>query len=357
MKLLESFHLGSLQLKNRIIMAPLTRSRAIGNIPNALMAEYYSQRASAGLIITEGTSPSADGIGYARIPGCYTPEQANGWKSVTTAVHAKKGHIFLQMMHCGRVSHAANLPPGGKVLAPSAVLLSGQMWTDQNGMQPHTLPSEMTVAEIKKAVTEFIHGAELAIQAGFDGIELHTANGYLLEQFLNPETNRRTDNYGGSPENRMRFVLEVTEGIAKKIGAGKMGMRISPYGTFNDLKAFDGIDAFYGTLAQKLSDIGLAYIHVVDHSSMGAPTVSPTVKKMIRQNFKGAYILSGGYTLEKAEHDLLEKSGDLVAFGKPFIFNPDLVEKFQNKWPLTTGDDSKFYTPGPEGYTDYPKHK
>lgn len=338
-------------------MAPLTRSRANENIPNSLMAEYYSQRASAGLIITEGTSPSADGLGYARIPGCFSPEQAAGWKTVTSAVHAKQGHIFMQMMHCGRVSHADNLPPGGKVLAPSAVLLSGQMWTDTNGFQPHPVPQEMTIEEIKKTINEFIHGAELAIQSGFDGIELHAANGYLLEQFLNPESNRRTDSYGGSAENRMRFVLEIAEGIAKKIGAQKVGIRISPYGTFNDMKAFDGIDSFYATLSQRLSDVGLAYIHVVDHSSMGAPTVSPTVKKLIRQNFKGAYILSGGYSLEKAEHDLLENLGELVAFGKPFIFNPDLVEKFKNKWPLLTGDDSKFYTPGPEGYTDYPVHK
>ena len=356
MKLFESFQLGPLLLKNRIVLAPLTRLRALGNIPNAIMGDYYSQRASAGLLITEGTSPSADGIGYARIPGCYSPEQAAGWKAVTSAVHEKKGHIFMQMMHCGRVSHSANLPSGGKVIAPSAIQLSGQMWTDSHGMQPHTVPLEMTELEIQNTINDFIRSATLAIQSGFDGVELHAANGYLLEQFLNPEANRRTDSYGGSAENRMRFVLEVAEGIAKKIGASKIGIRISPYGIFNDMKSFEGIDLFYATLSKKLSDIGLAYIHVVDHQSMGAPPVSLTVKKMIRENFKAAYILSGGYDLARAENDLIENAGDLVAFGRPFIFNPDLVQKFQNKWLLTTGDDSKFYTPGPEGYTDYSKH-
>ena len=285
MKLFETFNLGSLQLKNRVVMAPLTRSRAIGNIPNALMAEYYGQRANAGLIITEGTSPSPNGVGYARIPGCYTQEQADGWKGVTSTVHVKKGHIFLQLMHCGRVSHEANLPKGGKVLAPSALLLSGQMWTDENGMQPYTMPREMTLAEIQTAVTEFVHSADLAIRSGFDGIELHAANGYLLEQFLNPEANHRTDQYGGSAENRMRFVLEVAAGVAQKIGASQVGIRISPYGVFNDMKPFEGIDAFYGTLSQKLSDIGLAYIHVVDHSSMGAPEVSGIPPKKRTRDF------------------------------------------------------------------------
>ncbi len=353
MKLFEQVKLGKLQLKNRMVMAPLTRSRAIGNIPNDLMVQYYTQRASAGLIITEGTSPSANGLGYARIPGCYSPEQVAGWKKVTSSVHAQDGKIFLQLMHCGRVSHPANLPPGAKILAPSAVQLSGEMWTDTKGLQPYPIAQEMTEAEVKASIREYIHSAELAIQAGFDGIELHAANGYLIEQFLNPAANKRTDSYGGSAENRMRFVLEIAKGVTEKIGGDRVGIRISPYGVFNDTGAFDGIDEFYASLSQKLSAVGLVYIHVVDHEAMGAPAVSPKVKKLIRDNFKGTYILSGGYSLEKAEHDLLEKSGDLVAFGRAFISNPNLPQKLREKLPLTEADASKFYTPGPEGYTDY----
>jgi N-ethylmaleimide reductase len=353
MKLFEQAKLGKLQLKNRIVMAPLTRSRAMGNIPNDLMAEYYTQRASAGLIITEGTSPSANGVGYARIPGCYGSEQVSGWKKVTSSVHAQDGKIFLQLMHCGRVSHPANLPQGAKILAPSATQLIGEMWTDAKGMQPYPVPQEMTEAEVKSAIQEYIHSAELSIQAGFDGIELHAANGYLIEQFLNPAINKRTDSYGGSPENRMRFVLEIAKGVVEKIGGDRVGIRISPYGVFNGTGAFEGIDEFYASLSQKLSALGLVYIHVVDHQSMGAPQVSPKVKKLIRENFKGTYILSGGYNLEKAEHDLLEKAGDLVAFGRAFISNPNLPQRLREKLPLTEADAAKFYTPGPEGYTDY----
>ncbi len=354
MKLFESFKLGNIQLKNRIVMAPLTRSRALNNIPNDLMAQYYGQRASAGLIIAEGTSPSMNGLGYARIPGCFNQEQVTGWKKITRAVHEKDGKIFLQLMHCGRVSHSANLPGGGPIIAPSAIQLSGQMWTDTLGMQSYPVPTAMTSENIKTIITEYIHAAELAVEAGFDGVELHAANGYLIEQFLNPESNKRTDIYGGSAENHMRFALEIAAGVAKKIGSAKLGIRVSPYGIFNDMKTFEGVDQFYSDLSIKLSEIGLAYIHVVDHTSMGAPPVSPKVKKLIRDHFKGAYILSGGYDAVRAEHDLLESSGDLVAFGRPFIFNPDLPNKIKNKLPLTTGDDSKFYTPGPDGYTDYP---
>lgn len=357
MKLFESIKLGRIELSSRIVMAPLTRSRAPGSVPNEMMATYYTQRAGAGLIITEGTSPSPNGLGYARIPGCFNAEQAAGWKKVAGAVHAKKGHIFMQLMHCGRVSHPANMPSGTKVMAPSAAQISGQMWTDTAGMQNYPMAVEMTVAEIKSTIQEFIHSADLAIQAGFDGVELHGANGYLIEQFLSPLSNKRTDDYGGTPEKRMRFLAEIAKGVTEKIGADRVGLRISPYGVFNDMGAFEGIDAFYTDLAKKMSDLHLAYIHVVDHSSMGAPAVSPELKKMIRQNFKGLYILSGGYTEERAEHDLLESKGDLVAFGRPFISNPDLVDRMRNKKPLATPNDKTFYTPGAEGYTDYPNAK
>jgi N-ethylmaleimide reductase len=350
MKLFKPTTLGKISLSNRVVMAPMTRCRAVGNIPNDYMATYYAQRASAGLIITEGTAPSPNGLGYARIPGCFNEAQVAGWKKVTKAVHEKGGKIFMQLMHTGRASHVENMLPGAKVLAPSAIALSGTIWTDSKQMQSYPIPKEMTLAEINLTISEFAHSAQLAIQAGFDGVELHAANGYLLEEFLNPKCNKRDDEYG---QNRMRFVLEVAQAVAKKIGGDKTGIRISPYGVFNDTGEFPGIDEFYIEFAKHLSDLGLVYIHVVDHSDQGAPPVSADLKGKIRETFKGSYILSGGYNAEKAEHDLLENKGDLVAFGRPFIGNPDLVAKLKNKVPLTTANKEKFYTPGPEGYSDY----
>lgn len=353
MKLFESYRLGRMHLKNRIVMAPMTRSRALGNLANDLIAQYYAQRAEAGLIISEGISPSPNGLGYARIPALYNEIQAQSWKKVTSAVHEKGGKIFMQMMHTGRASHPANMPPGSRVLAPSAIALSGQIWTDNQGQQPYPTPQEMSTADIQETIQEFIRSAELAIEAGFDGIELHAANGYLLEQFLNPLANKRTDDYGGSAEGRMRFLLEVAKGAAEKIGGDRIGVRVSPYGVFNDLGAFDGVDEFYAELTRRLSALGLLYIHVVDHSAMGAPAVSPEVKRLIRENFKGAYILSGGYDVDRAENDLVENKGELIAFGRPFIGNPDLVEKLRTRSELRVADHTTFYTAGAEGYTDY----
>jgi N-ethylmaleimide reductase len=226
------------------------------------------------------------------------------------------------------------------------------MYTDSQGPQNYPVPAEMTVADIQQAIEEFAHSAELAVQAGFDGIELHGANGYLIEQFLNPNVNKRTDAYGGTPQGRMKFALELAQAVVKKIGGERTGIRISPYGAFNDTGPFPGIDEFYVELATRLSDLGLVYIHVVDHSAMGAPPVSADLKKKIRLAFKGTYILSGGYDAEKAEHDLAENLGDLVAFGRPFLANPDLVAKLKAKAPLKQPDASKFYTPGPDGYTE-----
>ncbi len=352
-KLFEPYKLGRIQLKNRVVMAPMTRSRAPGYVPNDLMAEYYAARASTGLIITEGVSPSVNGLGYARIPGLFNQEQVAGWRKVTDAVHEKGGAIFVQLMHTGRASHPLNMPEGAKIVAPSAVALTGKIWTDQEQQQSYPMPHEMTEAEVKEAIYEYVRAAELAIQAGFDGVELHSANGYLMDQFLNPASNKRTDQYGGSDENRMRFVLEIAKGAALKIGADRVGIRVSPYGVFNDMGAFPGINDFYGRLAKELSDIGLAYIHVVDHQSMGAPPVPTEVKELIRKNFKGTYVLSGGYNADRANHDLLEKRGELVAFGRPLISNPDLVEKMKIRAPLKEADPSTFYTPGPKGYSDY----
>lgn len=350
MKLFKPTTLGKISLSNRVVMAPMTRCRAIGNTPNDLMVTYYTQRASAGLIITEGTAPSPNGLGYARIPGLFNETQVEGWKKITKAVHEKGGKIFLQVMHTGRASHLENMPPGAKILAPSPVALSGQIWTDSSGLQNYPTPSEMTMEEIKLTISEYAHCSQLAIMAGFDGVELHSANGYLLEQFLNPKPNRRTDDYG---HNRMRFVLEVAEAVANKIGPDKVGIRLSPYGVFNDTGEFEGIDEFYVSLTQKLSNLSLLYVHIVDHSDQGAPPVSEDLKRKIRETFKGYYILSGGYSAEKAEADLIENKGDLVAFGRPFISNPDLVEKLKSQVPLTPGDKTTFYTPGSKGYLDY----
>lgn len=345
--------LGKLPLKNRIVMAPMTRCRAIDNIPNEMMAKYYAMRADAGLIISEGVSPSAYGLGYARQPGLYSEAQIHGWQGVTSAAHQAGGHIFVQLMHDGRVSHPANMQPGTKILAPSALAAPGEMWTDSSGMQPYPVPSEMTEADIQQAIAEYVQGAKNAIAAGFDGIELHGANGYLIDQFLNTASNQRTDRWGGSVENRIRFAVEVAKGTAAAIGADRTGMRISPYGVFNGMAPDAEMDTLYAALIEELNAIGLVYIHIVDHSAMGAPIVSPTLKAAIRAAFKGRYILSGGYELERANADLDANCGDLVAFGRPFIANPDLVVKLQSKQILTAPDFSTFYTPGEKGYTDY----
>ncbi|TGM37377.1 alkene reductase [Leptospira biflexa] len=346
--------LGNLELKNRVVMAPMTRSRSINNIPGDLVATYYEQRSEAGLIITEGTSPSPNGLGYARIPGIFSKEQTAGWKKVTEKVHNKGSKIFVQLMHTGRIGHELNLPKSAKVMGPSAIMAKGKMWTDSDGMLDHPTPLEMSKEEILSTIEEFVDASKNAIAAGFDGVELHAANGYLLEQFLHPSANQRTDEYGGSIENRIRFILEVAKAVSEAIGKEKTGIRLSPYGAFNDLFPFPETHDEYSLLAEKLNQIGLVYIHLVDHSSMGAPIVEPKTVSAIRNNFKGTLILSGGYDAIRAEKDLTSGNADLVAFGKPFLANPDLVTKFQKNSPLANFDETTLYTPGEKGYTDYP---
>ncbi|GJM62905.1 alkene reductase [Persicobacter diffluens] len=354
MKLFKDYLLGKITLKNRIVMAPMTRSRAEENIPNDLMATYYGQRATAGLIITEGTSPSPNGLGYPRIPGIFSEGQTVGWKKITDAVHDKGGKIFLQLMHTGRVSHPLNMDKDAKVLAPSAITLSGEMYTDQKGMQPYPEPEVMTLEDIEQARQEYVIAAKNAIKAGFDGVELHGANGYLMDQFFNPCTNRRTDDYGGSVENRNRFLVEVAQSVTDAIGKEKVGIRLSPYGAFNDMTVFDQIDFAYESLAKALGEVGLTYIHIVDHQAMGAPEVPESIKVKIQQAFGGDIIRSGGFeSAEQAEKVLESGQGQLVAFGRPFIANPDLVEKLQNGEALKAPDFDTFYTPGSKGYTDY----
>ena len=346
--------LGSLTLQNHLVMSPLTRSRATGNIPNELMVEYYAQRGSAGLIITEGTSPSPNGLGYPRIPGIFSAEQIAGWKRITDAVHAKGAKMFIQFMHCGRIGHALNLPAGARMLAPSAVVAAGEMYTDAEGMKPHPTPQAMTEADIKTAIEEFAQAAKNAMAAGFDGVELHGANGYLLEQFIRPNSNQRTDRYGGSIENRARFVLEVADAVIKAIGKDKVGIRLSPFGVFNDMPLYDAMEADYTYLAQQLNALGLVYIHLVDHSPMGAPPVPDSIKNMFRNTFKGKLILAGGYDAARAESDLAAGKCDLIAVGRPFLANPDLVARWENGAAVNAPDMSTFYTPGPKGYSDYP---
>jgi len=357
-KLFAPVRLGELKLKNRIVMSPMTRSRAIGNVPNELMAEFYGQRSDAGLIITEGTSPSPNGLGYSRIPGCFSIEQVDGWKKATTAVHAGGGKIFLQLMHTGRISHSLNLPEGAQIIAPSAVKAKGQMWTDSKQLQDFPIPKAMDDDDLLLTLTEYAAAAKHAIDAGFDGVELHGANGYLLEQFISPVSNIRTDKYGGSIENRCRFVLEVVAAVAETIGSDKTGIRLSPYGVASDMPHYPEIDQTYTYLAEELNKLGIVYLHLVDHSSMGAPEVPIEIKKVIRTRFKKMIILSGGYDLERAETDIRSGLADLVAFGRPFINNPDLISRMENKLPLSKVLFSDlFYTPGAKGYTDYPVYQ
>lgn len=353
--LLEPFKLGNMTLTNRAVMAPMTRCRATSDhLPTPIMATYYGQRADAGLIVSEGVSPSPNGLGYARIPGLFSSAHVAAWKPVTEAVHARGGHIFIQLMHTGRVSHPLNMPEGAQILAPSAVALEEQMWTDQEGMQPYPVPKAMTENEICQTIEEYALSAQLAMEAGFDGVELHGANGYLIDQFLNTATNRRSDAWGGSVENRARFAVEVAKAVSGRIGADRTGIRLSPYGVFNGAAADAEMEALYIYLAKALSELGLAYIHIVDHSPLGAPEVPWTTKDAIRENFGGTIILSGGYDAERARADLDAGRGQLVAFGRPFISNPDLIQKLSRGGALADPDASTFYTPGEQGYTDYP---
>ena len=347
-KLFSPYTLGTLQLKNRIVMAPMTRSRAIDNIPNELMAQHYADRAEAGLIITEGVSPSPNGLGYSRIPGAYSDEQAKGWKAVADAVHARDGKIFMQLMHTGRVSHPLNMPEGGKVVGVSPIAATGDMWTDTQGMQPMPSPEEIPANEIDNLIAEYVHSAQAAIAAGFDGIEIHSANGYLPMQFLSPASNQRSDKYGGSHENRNRFVLELAAAITAAIGKDKVGIRLSPFNKFNSMEPDEQEEAQYIALTTGLKEIGLAYMHLLTFA------MPATLLADMHTAFGGPFILNGGYIADRAEADLEAGKGELISFGSSFIPNPDLVQRIQKGQELAKPDQSTFYTPGEKGYNDYP---
>ena len=327
----------------------------MGNVPDELVASYYRQRASAGLIITEGTSPSPNGLGYARIPGIYSDAQVTGWKHVTSAVHAAGGRIFVQLMHCGRVGHPENLPAGARLLGPSAIAAPGSMFTDAKGPLPHPVPEAMTERDIEEAIAEYGTAAKNALAAGFDGVEIHGANGYLVEQFLSTSSNARTDAWGGSVQNRIRFALAVVDAVAAAIGAGRTGIRLSPYGVFNGSAPDAETDDVYRALATELGKRKIAYVHLVDHSSMGAPKPKPELFDDIRRLFAGPVILAGGFdSAASANEALLAKKADLIGFARTFLANPNLPEKLRSGAKLTAPDQATFYTPGPKGYTDYP---
>jgi N-ethylmaleimide reductase len=341
----------ALKLKNHIVMAPMTRSRAIGNLPNALMAEYYGQRKGAGLIITEGTAPAPEALGYARIPGIFSAEQIEGWELTTNAVHKNDTKIFLQLMHTGRIGHEANLPEGASVVGVSAIAAAGQMHTDIAGMQNYPVPAALSTHGTLEVINEFVSAAKNAIAAGFDGVELHAANGYLIEQFLNPNLNNRTDIYGGSIEDRARFAIDIAERVSAAIGKEKVGVRISPNSALGDLQPYDAdtTQETYIYLSREFNRMGLAYIHISINPQVPAQTLAA-----IRMEFEGTLIHSNNFTPEKAETELINGDADLIAFGRAFLANPDLEQRIINGAELNAPDFSTLYTPGAKGYTDYP---
>lgn len=350
-KLIMPFTEGALRLKNHVVMAPMTRSRALNNLPNALMATYYKQRSGAGLIVTEGTSPSPEGLGYPRIPGIFSEAQVEGWKAVTKGVHEGGAKIFVQLMHTGRIAHVANLPEGYQPVGLTTIKAAGEIFTDSAGMQEYSEPVALDAQGIANVINDFVKAAQNAVRAGFDGIELHGANGYLLEQSLNPHVNNRMDNYGGSIENRSRLTLEIAEKIASAIGPERVGLRISPYSSLSDMPAYDEAEVHqtYAYLSGELNRLGIAYIHLSDN-----PSIPQKTHQAIRSAFSNTLIYCNGLTAETAETKLQNGSADLVAFGRSFLSNPDFIRRIEKNAPLNEVDYMTLYTPGAQGYTDYP---
>jgi N-ethylmaleimide reductase len=347
MQLFSPATLGTVPLANRIVMAPLTRSRAAaGNTPHELNARYYAQRASAGLIISEATQISPQGQGYPKTPGIHSEAQIAGWREVTDAVHAKGGKIFLQLWHVGRISHPVTLPGGALPVAPSAIRPAGEIYTDE-GMKPFVEPRALGLSEIPGLVEDFRRAAANAKAAGFDGVEIHAANGYLIDQFLRDGTNQRTDQYGGSVENRGRLLREVTEAVLSVWDAGQVGVRLSPTNPFNDI-ADSSPQATFESITTQLNAYGLAYLHVVEDQEADFDFQS------LRRIFSGAYMANGGYDGERAVAAIEDESADFVAFGKLFIANPDLPERLRRNAGFNPPREDSFYAGGAEGYVDYP---
>ncbi len=343
-------NLGKIQLKNRIVMAPMTRSRAdTQDIPTDIMIEYYRQRASAGLIITEGVHTSIHAKGYPRTPGIYTLEQIHKWQQITQAVHAEGGKIFLQIMHVGRIAHPLNKDLAAETVAPSPIQAAGTIYTDQQGLQAMALPRALGINEIPGIIEEYRQATYNAFAAGFDGVELHAASGYLPMQFLASNTNLRTDQYGGSVANRVRFVIELLQAMASVQGADKIGIRIWPGSTFNDIHDENPIET-HSLLLQEINQIKLAYVHVVR-----SPIATLDAFKLVREHFRGMCIINGDLNLSAAQAIIDSGLGDLVSFGALYVANPDLIERLRQNAPLNALDESTLYTAGAKGYIDYPR--
>lgn len=356
MKLLEKYTSKNLQLENRIVMAPMTRSRADnnGHIANDLMQTYYSQRATAGLIITEGINVSKESVGYINVPGLYTEEQTESWKKVTTAVHTEGGKIFAQLWHVGRISHP-DFHDGKLPLAPSAVNPDSQAYT-YTGFKDTVTPKEMTLEDIQRTTEDFMKAAENAIEAGFDGVEIHAANGYLFHQFFAKTSNKRNDSYGGSIENRGRFLFDVLDAVSKKVAIEKVSVRLAPDldGLFGMVKD-DETQQMFEYLVNKLNNYDLAYLHFSGFTEKGDHPQKKIFEtaKHYREIYKGTFMINGGFLKESANKALEENLADLISFGVPFIANPDLVQRFAVDAPLNNPDPETFYTPGAKGYSDY----
>lgn len=346
------FQVGPYELRNRVVMAPMTRSRAgEGNVPTPLMAEYYGQRAGAGLIITEGSQVSPQGVGYPHTPGIHTDAQVDGWRAITDAVHARGGRVFLQLWHVGRVSHPTLQPGGALPVAPSAIGIEGEMLYTAAGPVPYVTPRALATDEIAGVVEQFAEGARRAYRAGFDGVELHGANGYLFDQFLRDGSNHRTDRYGGSPENRARLLVETTAAVVDVWGADRVGVRVSPTGALNGMHDSDPVTTF-SVAASELNRFGLAYLHVVE--PVGQPRAGGRITPVLRAVFRGAVIANGGYGADTGNAAIAAGQADLVSFGAPFVANPDLPERLRTGAPLNEPDRATFYGGDARGYTDYP---
>ncbi|WP_315785646.1 alkene reductase [Bradyrhizobium sp. SZCCHNPS1003] len=355
-KLFEPHKLGPITLANRVVMAPLTRNRAVdGLAPGPLTAEYYSQRASAGLLISEASQVSQQGQGYQDTPGIYSKEQIAGWRKVTDAVHAKGGRIFVQLWHVGRISHVSLQPNGGAPVAPSAIPAKTKTFVGGTFTDVST-PRALELSEIPGIVAAFKQAALNAIEAGFDGVEIHGANGYLLDQFAKDGANKRTDAYGGSIENRAKLMLEVAKAVSEAIGADKTGIRLSPVTPANDISDSNP-QALFDHIVDQLAALKLVYIHVIEGATGGPRDVAPFDYALLRKRFKGTYIANNGYDLALANKQLDAGAADLIAFGRPFIANPDLVERLKANAPLNELDRATLYGGGEKGYTDYPTLK
>lgn len=364
--LFDSVGLGPYTLRNRIVLPPLTRSRSSqpGNIPNDLMAAYYRQRTGAGFMVTEGTQIEPRGQGYAWTPGIHSPEQIAGWRKVTDTVHAEGGIIFLQLWHVGRVSHTSLQPGGAAPVAPSAIAANAvkvfiETGPGEGALAEPSIPRALTTAEVKELVQLYAQAARNALEAGFDGVEIHCANGYLVNQFISAHTNRRDDEYGGSLENRLRFLREVTQAVADVVGKDRVGVRFAPlFATTQEDRVYLGLveddpHAAYIEAIKVLEDIGIAYVSLAEADWDNAPELPETFREDVRKNFSGRVIYAGKYTAERGVRVIESGWGDLIAFGRPFIANPDLPKRIANNWPLTPVDPATMYGGTDKGYTDY----